>query len=138
MSAMQKIILLITIWIILQIVPGLQIYVILRALIFSIGNTMDTERFQTMIKVQLRKRQDHILNNQKLSLQVDNDFATIFKNSQIIASICILLAILFSPSWKESLFAEESPHNEREIQYAEPRREGYKAIKECTLTNYWN
>ena len=56
----------------------------------------------------------------------------------MIASIWILLAILSSLFWKKSLFAEVGPHNEREIQHSDPRLEVYRAIKECTFTNYWN
>ena len=37
------------------------------------------------------KKTGSILNKQKLSLQVDNDFAAIFKNSQMISGICIFL-----------------------------------------------
>ena len=70
---------------ILQTEHGLQIYVLTLDLILFLGNTLDYEGFQTMIKTVLKRRESQMLKKHNLTINVDSRMADIINSSQMVA-----------------------------------------------------
>ena len=70
---------------ILQTEHGLQIYVLKFDLILFLGNTLDHEGFQTMIKTVLKRRESQMLKKHNLTINVNSRMADIINSSQMVA-----------------------------------------------------
>ena len=69
-----------------QIVLGWPISVNSLACITSIGNSVDTIKFQDYVKEKLAKLEEYFLQKQHLTMDFDEDFANSFNNSQMVTS----------------------------------------------------
>ena len=65
---------------------GLSTYIILLSLLQYLGNSLDYEGFQQMIKDVLAERQEALLKKNNLSINIDPRIASIFQSPTIIAS----------------------------------------------------
>ena len=64
---------------------GLQIYVIIVYLTILIGNTLDSDKFQDMVKSILKNRESKMLKRNNQCIQVNPRMAEIIKSSQMVS-----------------------------------------------------
>ena len=69
-----------------QIVNGLFNYVGILLFLIALGNFLDKEKFQALVRSKLDSREQHLLNTQNLTMEVDKEFAEIFHQTQMISS----------------------------------------------------
>ena len=91
---------------------GSQIYVWFVFLIPLIGNSLQRAKFQALISSRLLEREQHLLDSQIMTMEVDREFASIFQNSKIVSGKLadflnwIRAKETFTSTLKESSFKE--------------------------------
>ena len=87
MNAMRRNIYLQTILSICRIDAGLQIYVMCYLLFKILGNSLQGDKFQRLVKQQFKLREAHLLTKRNLAVDVTPYFADVLNSSQMVSGI---------------------------------------------------
>ena len=102
----------------LQIEACWRISVIFLLFIASIGNSLKKYQFQVFIRSKLYEWEKSLLKSHKLTMEVDQEFANIFEQSQMVFVKIIIVWCRFSPEGQiTSLVKEGTSQTEERCRY---------------------